>query len=84
MSNRTSRDIEGGPEMDKVCELPGCDALASRVMDGHDMCWQHSHYDLHPALPIVVCALDGCGIPAAAATVGSGKPLCAYHRERIA
>jgi hypothetical protein len=67
---------------DKVkCEV--CDRVATRVMDGHDCCSEHSHLDLNPSPPVVLCGLPGCDQPADRGSILTASPFCRYHAEFV-
>jgi hypothetical protein len=54
-----------------------CGEPATTVRDGQHYCdWHHQGHHT-PATPIVACAMDGCGSPAAANV--AGRDLCRHH-----
>jgi hypothetical protein len=59
-----------------LCEAPGCDDTATRVIDGHDMC--SGHRSLQPDVEMVRCKVDGCGC--AAQGYGNAPAYCLHHQ----
>jgi len=67
--------LEGERAMTRQCEFPGCEHPVNTVIHGHGFCGNPQHRSHQAEVPIVTCAIDGCGSPAAAAS-----RWCAHHQ----
>jgi hypothetical protein len=61
---------------DPVCIV--CGEPERRVIHGDSYCAEHGLADRNPAPPVIPCALDGCGLPAA-----EGLTWCRDHQRHF-
>lgn len=59
------------------CEAVNCTLQATRTIGGHHFCPWHREGNLVPEAPLVLCAIHGCGSPAA------DRGLCRYHASHV-